>query len=392
METKKIGELCSISKKSVMPKEGVTYTLYSLPSYDKDMTPETLLGEEIKSLKFALTDNTILYNKLNVHFKRIWNVGKLSTANNICSTEFFPLKVKGKNVCQDYLYYVLRDDTLTQAMYGARRGTSGSQQRIAPETLLEYEVPFFPIEEQKKIAALLKDLDDRIFANRMIKENLTQQARALFQSWFIDFEPFGGSMPLDWKKVTIGDIATIQTRVFSPEKNPDVIIEHYSIPAVDSIHYPVFEKASEVKSNKYLLTDQSVMISKLNPDTKRIWRPLCLSEYPVCSTEFIVYEANEALYKDFLFSIIDSTPFFHHLCAHTTGSTNSRQRAIPKSTLEFVIPLPPENVVREFCDIVTPMYDMAVSRDAENQSLVQARDTLLPNLISGKIDITHLTE
>lgn len=392
METKKIGELCSISKKSIMPKEGVTYTLYSLPSYDKDMTPETLLGEEIKSTKLVLTDNTILYNKLNVHFKRIWNIGQLCTDNNVCSTEFLPLKVKGKNVCQDYLYYVLRDETLTQAMYGARRGTSGSQQRIAPETLLEYEVPFFPIEEQKKIAGLLKDLDDRIYANRMIKENLTQQARAIFQAWFIDFEPFGGSAPSDWKTVTLGDIANIQTRVFSPEKNPNVIIEHYSIPAFDSMHYPVFEKASEVKSNKYLLTKASVMISKLNPDTKRIWRPLCLSDYPVCSTEFIVYEANEVAHKDFLFSIIDSMPFFRHLCSHTTGSTNSRQRAMPKSTLEFEVLLPPESIIREFCDMVSPIYDLAATRDAENQCLVQTRDTLLPNLISGKMDIKNLSE
>ncbi len=392
METKKIGELCSISKKSIMPKEGVTYTLYSLPSYDKDMTPETLLGEEIKSAKLVLTDNTILYNKLNVHFKRIWNVGQLCTANNVCSTEFLPLKVKGENVCQDYLYYVLRDETLTQAMYGARRGTSGSQQRIAPETLLEYEVPFFPIEEQRKIAGLLKDLDDRIYANRMIKENLTQQARALFQAWFIDFEPFEGSVPSDWKTVTLGDIATIQTRVFSPEKNPEVTIEHYSIPAFDSIHYPIFEKASEVKSNKYLLTKESVMISKLNPDTKRIWRPLCLSDYPVCSTEFIVYEANEVAHKDFLFSIIDSMPFFHHLCSHTTGSTNSRQRAMPKSTLEFEVLLPPESIIRAFCDMVSPIYDLAATRDAENQCLVQTRDTLLPNLISGKMDIKNLSE
>ena len=392
METKKIGELCSISKKSIMPKEGVTYTLYSLPSYDKDMTPETLLGEEIKSAKLVLTDNTILYNKLNVHFKRIWNVGQLCTANNVCSTEFLPLKVKGENVCQDYLYYVLRDETLTQAMYGARRGTSGSQQRIAPETLLEYEVPFFPIEEQRKIAGLLKDLDDRIYANRMIKENLTQQARALFQAWFIDFEPFEGSVPSDWKTVTLGDIATIQTRVFSPEKNPEVTIEHYSIPAFDSIHYPIFEKASEVKSNKYLLTKESVMISKLNPDTKRIWRPLCLSDYPVCSTEFIVYEANEVAHKDFLFSIIDSMPFFHHLCSHTTGSTNSRQRAMPKSTLEFEVLLPPDSIIRAFCDMVSPIYDLAATRDAENQCLVQTRDTLLPNLISGKMDIKNLSE
>ena len=112
----------------------------------------------------------------------------------------------------------------------------------------------------------------------------------------------------------------------------------------------------------------------------------------MCSTEFIVYEANEVAHKDFLFSIIDSMPFFHHLCSHTTGSTNSRQRAMPKSTLEFEVLLPPESIIRAFCDMVSPIYDLAATRDAENQCLVQTRDTLLPNLISGKMDIKNLSE
>lgn len=92
---------------------------------------------------------------------------------------------------------------------------------------------------------------------------------------------------------------------------------------------PVFELAESVKNNKYILTSDSIMISKFNPDTKRIWRPLCLSKKAVCSTEFIVYEAVNPEYRDFVYSIIDSTPFSDYLCAHTTGSTNSRQRVTP---------------------------------------------------------------
>lgn len=392
METKRIGELCSISKKSIMPRAGTTYTLYSLPSYDNDMTPEVVDGDEIKSSKFQLTDNTILYNKLNVQFKRIWNVGELFTENNVCSTEFLPLKIKGENILQDYLYYVLRTDALTQAMYGARRGTSGSQQRIAPETLLDFEIPVFPMEEQRKIANFLRDLDDRIFANRNIKNILIQQARAIYQSWFIDFEPFGREIPSDWKKTTLDEIASIQTRSFSPEKDPDALIEHYSIPAYDSQHYPVIEPAEAVKSNKYILTSESVMISKLNPETKRIWRPLCQTDLPVCSTEFIVYEAKEGFPRDYLYSIIDSTPFHQFLCAHTTGSTNSRQRVTPKNTLEFEVLIPPRKVLDDFCNLVSPLYDMASSRDAENQCLGGSRDTILPKLLSGLIDISGLSE
>ena len=182
----------------------------------------------------------------------------------------------------------------------------------------------------------------------------------------------------------------MKTDSWSPAKNPDVVVEHYSIPAFDEQHYPVFEIASGIKSNKYILTSDSVMISKLNPDTKRIWRPVCLSKHPVCSTEFIVYEAKKNGQRDYIYSLIDSIPFFNHLCSHTTGSTNSRQRATPKSTLGFAFLLPPDSVIEEFCHIVTPMYDLIASNIVENQSLAKTRESLLPRLMSGELDVSDL--
>ena len=221
-------------------------------------------------------------------------------------------------------------------------------------------------------------------------DKLEEQARSIFQSWFIDYDPFGGSMPSDWLPSTLGQIAIMKTDSWSPTKNPNVVVEHYSIPAFDEKHYPVFEIASGIKSNKYLLTPESVMISKLNPDTKRIWRPMCISEHPVCSTEFIVYEAKKRGQRDYIYSLIDSVPFFNHLCSHTTGSTNSRQRATPKSTLDFALHLPPDSVIEDFCQIVTPMYDLISTNTVENQSLAKTRDSLLPRLMSGELDASSL--
>lgn len=117
---------------------------------------------------------------------------------------------------------------------------------------------------------------------------------------------------------------------------------------------------------------------------------MCLSTHPVCSTEFIVYEAKKQEQRDYVYSIIDSVPFLNHLCAHTTGSTNSRQRATPKSTLDFTLRLPPDSVIEEFCQIVTPMYDLIASNIVENQSLAKARDSLLPRLMSGELDVSGL--
>lgn len=253
---------------------------------------------------------------------------------------------------------------------------------------LELDVP--DILSQKKIVAVLDDIQEKIRENKEINKNLEQQAQAIFKAWFVDFEAFDGEMPDDWIVSKLSDIASIKTNSFSPVKNPDAQLEHYSIPAYDEQKYPVFESAAGVKSNKYILSKNSVMISKLNPDTKRVWRPMCLSELAVSSTEFIIFEAFNPAYRDFVFSVIDSAAFSDWMCAHTTGSTNSRQRTTPSATLEFQVALPDEKTITDFCAIVTPMYDTISANICENQKLAQLRDSILPRLMSGELDVSDL--
>lgn len=290
-------------------------------------------------------------------------------------------------VLNSFLLYFLqwkKEYLLQLAAAGATRNA------LTKGMIEQLEIDLPTLERQQKIVSIIDSIQAKIELNQRINENLQEQARSIFQSWFIDYEPFGGSAPSNWCMSTLGQIAVMKTDSWSPAKNPDVVVEHYSIPAYDEQHYPVFETASGIKSNKYLLTSDSVMISKLNPDTKRIWRPMCLSGHPVCSTEFIVYEAKKKGQRDYIYSLIDSIPFFNHLCSHTTGSTNSRQRATPKSTLDFALCLPPDSVIEDFCQIVTPMYELIASNVVENQSLAKARNNLLPRLMSGELDVSNL--
>ena len=281
-----------------------------------------------------------------------------------------------------YLSYLLSTMNL------GRLSGQSAQPGLSVKTLAKQEVKMPSLEIQDRVASILALLDEKIELNKTVNENLEQQARAVFQAWFIDYEPFGGAAPSAWRPSALGQIAELKTNSWTPAKNPDVVVEHYSIPAFDEQHYPVFEIAAGIKSNKYILNSNSVMISKLNPDTKRIWRPLCLSAHSVCSTEFIVYEAKKQEQRDYIYSILDSTPFLNYLCSHTTGSTNSRQRATPKSTLDFTMCLPPDSVIEDFCHIVTPMYDLIASNIVENQSLAKTRDSLLPRLMSGELDVS----
>lgn len=306
------------------------------------------------------------------------------SANDICTNQGFKSVIPNNDTDPLFLYYLLKyNKDKIESM-----GSGTTFKEVSGNTMkgISVRVPK-DVSAQKRISAVLGMIDDKIEENERINDNLAEQARAVFQAWFIDYKPFGGAVPPAWHPSTLGQIAEMKTDSWSPEKNPGIVVEHYSIPAFDEQHYPVFEVASGIKSNKYILNSNSVMISKLNPDTKRIWRPLCLSAHSVCSTEFIVYEAKKQEQRDYIYSILDSTPFLNYLCSHTTGSTNSRQRATPKSTLDFTLCLPPDPIIEDFCRIVTPMYDLIASKIVENQSLAKTRDSLLPRLMSGEIDV-----
>lgn len=244
-----------------------------------------------------------------------------------------------------------------------------------------------PLPTQQKIAAILSSLDDKIELNNKINTSLEQQVQALFKNWFVDFEPFGGKMPEWWKLGKLSDIAEIKTDIFKPEQNPDIQVEHYSLPAFDEKRYPTFEISKELKSNKFIISNDEVLVSKLNPTVKRVWRPYCLTEKSICSTEFIVYKPISAELKDYLFSIVNSSEFNDFMCSNVTGSTNSHQRTPPKTTLNYEIPIPPKEILHKFCDIVTSMYDKIKENIKQNETVSSLRDTLLPKLMNEKIEI-----
>ena len=329
---------------------------------------------------------TALYDKPSVLIGRKGTIGKVKYVEHpfwTVDTLFYTI-VNTDIVLPKYLYYVMSLIDLNNY----NEGTTIPSLRTETLNRLEFDIP--SLEEQETILSCLNPIDEKIALNNAINNNLEQQTQAIFKSWFVDFELNYGIMPSDWKVSQLGSIAKISTEVFSPAKNPNVEVEHYSIPAYDEKRYPVFETSNGIKSNKYRLSSNSVMISKLNPDTKRIWRPYCISDNPICSTEFIVYEPINPLNRDFIYSIIDSIGFSAFLCSHTTGSTNSRQRATPSVTLTYDIIVPDEKTIQAFCSIVSPMYDTIENNIKENQKLAETRDKLLPKLMSGELDVSNV--
>ena len=358
----------------------------------KILNHQSVLNKNLKGqFKKTFKKDDILYSEIRPANRRYAYIDFEDTENYIASTKLMVLRPNKNIVLPRFLLAYLSSSNVIAELQHLAETRSGT----FPQITFSSELARLPItvpnlKIQKKIVGILDSIEEKIRNNDNINKNLIQQAQALYSAWFELFLPFGGSMPSDWHIGTLGDIATIKTTSFNPLKNPGVRLEHYSIPAYDEQHFPVFESSDNVKSNKYILTENFVLASKLNPDTKRIWRPMCLTDHAVCSTEFIVFEANNNAHKDFLFSIIDSQSFSDWMCAHTTGSTNSRQRTTPSTTLEFKVHVAPDEVIDEFCASVTPMYDLISQNLLENQGLASLRDSLLPKLMSGEIGVSDI--
>lgn len=259
--------------------------------------------------------------------------------------------------------------------------------------------------EQKAIAATLSCLDDMSELNNRTNEVLEEMAQAIFKHWFVDFEfpnengePYKssggemvdsevGEMPRGWKVGKLTDVIKISTKTVDPRKMGETILEHYSIPAFDASKYPVFEVASSIKSNKFIVEKSCFLISKLNPAKKRHWRPLCVSDNAVCSTEFMVYYSLNIHHLDFYYYLLNDNRFSNFLNIMSSGSTNSRQRVTPSLTFDYTFAYPPDIQIERFVDIAS-IISMQLKRNTlEVQTLKSLRDTLLPKLMSGEIRV-----
>ncbi len=136
-------ELCYIENKTINPQNypEEIFLHYSLPSFDIDKKPIYERGKSILSSKYIVPKNAILFNKLNVRFKRIWNITNNTYTYSICSSELLPLVINNKFIIQKYLYYFLLTDKVNKLLIGNAYGTSNSHQRIKPSDLMNIDVP-----------------------------------------------------------------------------------------------------------------------------------------------------------------------------------------------------------------------------------------------------------
>lgn len=384
-----VGEVCSsISDTYREKKNMVTLINTSDVLEGRVLNHERVPNSNLKGqFKKTFQRDDILYSEIRPQNRRFAYVD-FSPIDYIASTKLMVIRAKKDVVSPKYLYYFLKNSSTVAELQLLAETRSGTFPQITFSEVANLTIPVPSLAVQEVIVQTMQCLEDKITCNEQINDNLEQQAQAIYHERFETVSP--NDLPSDWRIVTLGGVATISNKSFNPLKEPEILLEHYSIPAFDEARFPVFELSTSIKSNKFIIDASCFMISKLNPTTKRVWKPYCLTGNAVCSTEFIVYKAKDQSITDFLYSVIDSGSFSDFMCSHVTGSTGSRQRTTPSDTLSYELILPSEDELAEFQSLVSPMYAQMRINAIENDKLKRLRDSLLPKLMSCEIDASSV--
>ena len=319
----------------------------------------------------------------------------ITRCNTITNQQFNSI-IPSNGFDTDFVYYAMQ---FVGPILNALSKTSTAVPIINKSTFSSFQIRVPDYSTQCRISRVLSALDDKTELNNRINHNLEEQAQALYKSWFVDFEPFMdgkfveselGMIPEGWDAKPLSSICHIEKKTINPQKHPTCLFTHYSIPAYDNSELPELQKGSDILSNKYIISDYTILFSKLNPRIKRIWNVYQSESNPICSTEFVVYKPMDIDTYPFLYSFITGDDFYNNIMSKVNGATGSHQRFHPEETLDILVPYHID-CYRLYSQLVLPIIQQIDENKRENHYFASLRDSLLPKLMSGELKINDLT-
>ena len=305
-----------------------------------------------------------------------------------------------------FLKYLLMSAEVQERLHS--RATGSTVAGISQASLRTMTVPIAPYSEQREIASILGALDDKIELNRRMAATLEEMARALYRSWFVDFDPvkakaeglapafmdeataalfpdrFGDDgLPEGWRRGRLSDVAINPRTGVKPEQidpsTPYIGLEH--MPR-RSIRLGDWGTAEDVGSQKSAMRRGDFLFGKLRPYFHKVGiSPV----NGICSTDIIVVRPKAPEWASFVLSLISSDDFVEHTNAGSSGTRMPRTSWGEMGRYEVVIP--PVPVAAAFEAALNSMRDRIVAGVHEARNLAELRDALLPKLMSGEIRV-----
>ena len=311
----------------------------------------------------------VLVSNIRPYFKKIWLADRSGGASN----DVLVFRKLNDNVCEKYLYYILADDRFFA--FSTASASGSKMPRGDKAQIMNYPINLPPLDQQKKIANILSSLDEKIELNRRMNETLEQLGQALFRHYFVD-----NPEAKNWDEGTLGDIMNITMGQSPPGKsynnNGDGVV-FYQGRADFGLRYPnmrlfTTDPKRFAKVGDVLLTVRAP-VGDVNQASERccIGRGLAAISSRTGAVSFCYYYCHQ-LKADFLEYNSEGTVF---------GSINSKQLKALK------LKIPPIGLVEKFENEVAVIDKTIMLNSYQVKTLVVLRDSLLPKLISGGIEV-----
>ena len=280
---------------------------------------------------------------------------------------------------------------------------SGQRNTLSNDTIGNIPVLIPSIEEQRTIGKMLADIDRKIELNKLINDNLEAMAKQLYDYWFVQFDfpnedgkPYkssGGAMvwneklkreiPKGWSGVSLKDLAVTSRNAITPVENE--VYQHFSIPSFDACGSYSLDNGSDIKSDKFVLQEGQLLVSKLNPWFNRVvWVPRGTNI--IGSTEFVVLNPNNKSESGYIYSIIKSPKFVAYCSQAATGTSHSQRRVSPDVLMAFKVAYEP-GVVQKYGCFMENIQKRQAELLSETATLTKQRNEFLPLLMNGQISI-----
>jgi type I restriction enzyme, S subunit len=323
------------------------------------------------------------------------------------STEFIVISAKEPEYDEDFIYYLARLPEFRAYAEKRMEGTSG-RQRVSWQSVEAFSLELPDKYTRSEIGMVLSSIDDKIELNQRMNETLEGMARALFKSWFVDFDPVRAKaegrkpegmdsataalfpaafnddgVPKGWKQGTLGMIAdnagtTVQPSQTSPD-TPYIGLEHMPRRCIALSEWA---GAGKVTSNKFSFKRGDFLFGKLRPYFHKVG---IAAIDGISSTDILIVRPKREEFYSFTLSVISSDEFVGYTDQTSRGTKMPRTNW--KDMARYEIVLPDNRIAAAYNASVKPMLERVMMNIHESRTLSSLRDTLLPKLISGDIRI-----
>lgn len=307
----------------------------------------------------------------------------------LCSQRQFRVSFDSSRVYVPYLvfYFHTNEGQGKILSFANQTGVPALSQPLKNFRKIRIQLPSYT--EQRRIASVIEAINDKIECNQKVNDNLQQQAAALFESWFVNYEPWDGNQPSGWTNAPLGSFVEIK-RGGSPRPIQNFLsdsgLRWLKISDVTSLSSPFVLEIKEhikeegLRKTVYLHAGELVLSNSATPGIPKIL------DVDTCIHDGWLYFPKSELSKYYLYL------FFKHIRKELVSLGNGSVFTNLKTDILKAFPATKadETTLKEFDALVAPLFDAMLNADRENFKLATMRDVLLPKLMSGEIDVSGI--